>query len=210
MNLITGIIVVVVACMLMALLGGVSYWVITKPVKDANPMFARADLNALMTQYQNADKTASYSNVADVRMASPGDGRIMVTAALDWTSCKALCGGTKGCNGFQTKAGTCELLSNVGNTFAFTDTGTILTTVLNVTPQKAFDSALTNQGIIGFDLITTPGSSKEECAISCMETTNCKGFSLSTTSGCHLKSDVTNLLPDPTYTTYILKGVDHT
>jgi len=212
--------VLLVLCVIFAVLGAlvaVAYIVLNKPVQPEAPLLSASQVQELMNKYNSAASLpVHYSNVLNYSLEH--EGHVMKPGVppntLNIYGCNNYCNGTAGCQGFQFNAttNTCELLSNVGNTFYTYDQGWNLF-VTGTVADNAMDSQISSQGFSA-DPSKKKGpivdaTTYEECVPYCFSNaTTCSGFSISS-SGCTLFSDVSVQVPDSTSNSWKLGPIQH-
>ena len=179
----------VVSCVLAALIA-VAYFVVNKPVEAKAALLSSADLAALVTKFNTAtSQPVPYSNILDYSLQHGGHViESPITGGLTIRGCNNLCNGTKGCQGFQFNATseTCELLSNVANTFLSYDQGWNIF-VRGTVPDFAMGPEQPNIGYSsGGGAPLTDATTYDQCVPYCFSNAStCKGMSISPT-GCNL------------------------
>jgi len=200
------LIIACIVCCILAALVAVSYFVLTKPPPAQAPLLSDAQVKALMSKYNDATSLPiPYSNVLDYSLGHTGH---VITpgvppGSLSIQGCNNYCNGTNGCHGFQYNASTqsCELLSNVSNTFFTYDQGWNLF-VTGTMPNNALGQQISNQGFSA-DPSQKKGpivgaTTYDACVPYCFSNaSSCSGFSVSG-SGCTLFSDISVQVPDTT------------
>ena len=183
-----------VACVVVYVLSalvGVAYFVLNKPLEQKAPLLSESDINDLMSKYSLASTTpVQYYDFQDYSLGhAPTSGYVMAAAVTPFPiqNCMNYCSGTDGCKGFQYQASTktCEILSNVSNTYYTNDSGWHIFVQGNP-PNNALQSisgsylgATTNGPFTGIGTAT--------CDMMCHSNTSCVGFNMST-HGCTLYS----------------------
>lgn len=217
MNLVTGFILALAMCLMFASVTAGAYAILNKPQQPGTTLLSAEDLAALEDKFNEAKDDVSYSNVLNARIGYD-PGMIKKTVVMPPADCQALCIGSSGCEGFQiTGQNGCDLLANVAATYAFQEPGYNLFTAPLHVPLQVYGPP--SQGLISGSAVTPSSSplelfTKQECAKKCHSTTGCKSFSLSTTSGCQLKTaktaaDAEGIYESGDYKSYFLKDVNH-
>lgn len=212
-------------CMMLASLIAGGFILLNKQqATEAQPLLSKEDLDALEAQLKEAEGATQYSNVLGARTGFDSGSGIIKSMTLAPPDCQALCGGTKGCQGFQISGqNSCDLLANVSSTYAFIDPAynIFVTPPLNV-PREAFNTGRQGE-IVGKEVTAAPSpapmsevKTKQECAKQCRARgEDCKSFSVSEMAGCKLKSALNaadgSLAPldDDNWVTYFKKDVKH-
>ena len=207
-------------CMMLASIVAGGYALLNKPQAEGTTLLSAEDLEALARKLDAAENAVQYSNILDARIGFDSGSGVIRTATLAPPDCQTLCFGTAKCQGFQISGQNgCDLLANVTSTYGFEESGINLFTLPIKIPQQVFGAA--RQGnISGNDVAPAPSAApspsirtKHECAKVCHDSTGCKSFSVSPTSGCHLASSTAadaTLYPDSDWNSYFLKDVKHT
>jgi len=184
----------VIACIVssvLAALVGVAYFVLNKPVKEEAPLLSRADIMALASKFNTASsRPVPYSNVLGYSLGH--GGHVLsppgpIAGSLSIRGCNNLCNGTPTCKGFQfnSTTSTCELLSNIANTYYTYDQGWNLF-VTGTVADIAMGAEQPGMGYSTSAPVITGATTYEKCAPYCFSNlSSCKGMSISP-SGCGL------------------------
>ena len=207
-------------CMMLSSLVAGGYVLLNKQqATESQPLLSAEDLDKLAGQLNEAENAAQYSNILDARIGFDSGSGVIKTASLAPSDCQTLCVGTANCQGFQiSDQNGCSLLANVTSTYGFEESGINLFTVPIKIPPQVFGQP--RQGnISGKDVAAIPSAApsqsirtKHECAKVCHDSTGCKSFSVSPTSGCHLASATAadaSIYPETDWNSYFLKDVKH-
>jgi PAN domain len=211
-----GLVLCVVFAVLSALVA-VAYIVLNKKVQPKAPLLSSAQVQDLMDRYNDAASLpVQYSNVFDYSLQHTSHvmNPRVPSNTLNIYGCNNYCNGTRGCQGFQfnSSTNTCELLSNVGNTFYTYDQGWNLF-VTGTVADNALGSQISSQGFS-----TDPSKKKgpisdattyDACVPYCFSNaTSCTGFSISS-SGCTLFAETSVQVPDSTSNSWKVVPVTH-
>ena len=207
-------------CMMLSSIVAGAYALLNKQqATESQPLLSAEDLDALAGKLDEAGNAVQYSNVLNARIGFDSGSGVIKTAALAPPDCQTLCVGTANCQGFQiSDQNGCSLLANVRSTYGFEESGINLFTVPNKIPLQVFGPP--RQGNISgkeVDPIQSAAPSpsiktKHECAKVCYDSTGCKSFSVSPTSGCHLASATAadaDIYAETDWNSYFLKDVKH-
>ena len=191
--IIVGIIVIFVLSAVVA----VAYFVLNKPIQPQAQLISDAQVQALMNKYNNvASLPVQYSNIMGYSLGHTG--HVMappLSGSITLKGCNSYCNGTTGCQGFQYNASTstCEILSNVANTFYTSDSGWNLF-ITGTQPSSAMgaEESGTSYSTAGVPTITGV-TTYDGCIPYCFSNVNtCQGMSIGPT-GCDLL--VTSTIP---------------
>jgi hypothetical protein len=218
MDLLTVLFLAFAMCVMLSSVVAGGYALLNKPQAAGTTLLSAEDLEALAGKLDEAKNAIQYSNVLDARLGFDS-GTVIKTAALAPPDCQTMCVGTASCEGFQVSGQNgCDLLANVTATYGFEESGINLFTLPIKIPQQVFGQP--RQGNISGDEVApianaAPSPSirtKQECAKVCHDSTGCKSFSVSPTSGCHLASATAadaDVYAETDWNSYFLKDVKH-
>jgi hypothetical protein len=208
-------------CVMLSSVVAGGYALLNKPQAEGTTLLSAEDLEALAGKLNAAENVVQYSNVLDARIGFDSGSGVIKTASLAPMDCQTLCVGTASCQGFQiSDQNGCSLLANVTSTYGFEESGINLFTLPIKIPQQVFGPP--HQGnIAGREVAAVPTAApspsirtKHECAKVCHDSTGCKSFSVSPTSGCRLTSAATRadatVYSETGWNSYFLKDVKHT
>lgn len=211
------IVVACIVCCVMAALVAVAYFVLTKPPPKQAPLLSTTMVKDLMEKYNNiASAPVQYSNILGYSIGHAGH---VITPAippntLNIQGCNNYCNGTSDCQGFQFNSitNTCEILSNVANTFYSFDQGWNLFVTGNVS-NDGLGSKIQSQGFSA-DPSKKHGpiasaTTYDACVPYCFSNaSSCKGFSISS-HGCTLFDDVSTQIIDASSDSWKVVPVIH-
>ena len=221
MDLLMVLLLAFAMCMMLSSVVGGGYALLNKQqATESQPLLSAEDLDKLAGQLDEAGNAVQYSNILDARIGFDSGSGVIKTASLPPVDCQTLCVGTANCQGFQiSDQNGCSLVANVTSTYGFQESGINLFTVSNKIPLQVFGQP--RQGNISGDEVAPIASAapspsirtKHECAKVCHDSTGCKSFSVSPTSGCHLASSTAadaDVYAETDWNSYFLKDVKHT
>ena len=188
----TLVIAAIVIVFVLSAVVAVAYFVLNKPIKSEAPLISDTQIQALMAKYNDvASLPVQYSNILGYSLGHTG--HVMappLSGSITIRGCNNYCNGTTGCQGFQYNASTstCELLSNVSNTFYTSDPGWNLF----VTGTHADSAMGAEETGVGYSTAGVPPlvgiTTYDDCLPYCFSNAHtCKGMSISP-SGCDLLS----------------------
>jgi hypothetical protein len=219
MDLLTVLFLAFAMCVMLSSVVAGGYALLNKPQAAGTTLLSAEDLDALAGKLKDTENAVQYSNVLDARLGFDSGSGVIKTASLTPPDCQTLCVGTANCQGFQiSDQNGCSLLANVTTTYGFEESGINLFTVPLKIPSQVFGQP--RQGNISGDdvaFVSTAAPSpsirtKHECAKVCHDSTGCKSFSVSPTSGCHLASATAadaDVYSETDWNSYFLKDVKH-
>lgn len=191
---------VIAACVIVFVLSAVvavAYFVLNKPIKPQDQLISDAQVEALMAKYNSvASLPVQYSNILDYSLEHTG--HVMappLSGSITIRGCNNYCNGTTGCQGFQYNASTstCEILSNVSNTFYTSDPGWNLF-VKGTKPSSAMGAKEQGTSYSTAGVATLTGiRTYDDCLPYCFSNAQtCQGMSIGPT-GCDLL--ITSAIP---------------
>lgn len=220
MDLLTALFLAFAMCVMLSSVVAGGYALLNKPQAQGTNLLSADDLEALAGKLDAAENQVQYSNVLDARIGFDSGSGIIKTAQVAPADCQTLCVGTANCQGFQISGQNgCDLLANVTATYGFEESGINLFTLPIKIPQQVYGPP--HQGeISGKDVAPVPTAApaqsvltKHECAKVCHDSAGCKSFSVSPTSGCHIKSATSaadaSIYAGGDWNSYFLKDVKH-